>query len=104
MSSLDGRILSEARRRERACPMTPPRRCQGQSPDQHVVSYNGLFALWGVGVVEASRGSWTVSWDDDRTQEFTLGASSTKTRMQFGYPNFLQRPKTLQFQRCDFNV
>ena len=38
----------------------------------------GLFALWGVGVVvEASRGSWTVSWDDDRTQEFTLGASST---------------------------
>ena len=35
-----------------------------------------LFALWGVGVVfEASRGSWTVSWDDDRTQEFTLGAS-----------------------------
>ena len=64
----------------------------------------GLFALWGVGVVEASRGSWTVSWDDDRTQEFTLGASSTKTRMQFGYPNFLQRPKTLQFQRCDFNV
>ena len=66
---------------------------------------NRLFALWGVGVVvEASRGSWTVSWDDDRTQEFTLGASSTKTRMQFGYPNFLQRPKTLQFQRCDFNV
>ena len=65
----------------------------------------GLFALWGVGVVvEACRGSWTVSWDDDRTQEFTLGASSTKTRMQFGYPNFLQRPKTLQFQRCDFNV
>ena len=64
-----------------------------------------LFALWGVGVVvEACRGSWTVSWDDDRTQEFTLGASSTKTRMQFGYPNFLQRPKTLQFQRCDFNV
>ena len=66
---------------------------------------NQLFALWGVGVVvEACRGSWTVSWDDDRTQEFTLGASSTKTRMQFGYPNFLQRPKTLQFQRCDFNV
>ena len=65
----------------------------------------GLFALWGVGVVvEASRGSWTVSWDDDRTQEFTLGSSSTKTRMQFGYPNFLQRPKTLQFQRCDFNI
>ena len=63
-----------------------------------------LFALWGVGVVEACRGSWTVSWDDDRTQEFALGASSTKTRMQFGYPNFLQRPKTLQFQRCDFNV
>ena len=66
---------------------------------------NRLFALWGVGVVvEACRGSWTVSWDDDRTQEFTLGASSTKTRMQFGYPNFVQRPKTLQFQRCDFNV
>ena len=66
---------------------------------------NRLFAFWGVGVVfEASRGLWTVSWDDDRTQEFTLGASSTKTRMQFGYPNFLQRPKTLQFQRCDFNV
>ena len=66
---------------------------------------NRLFALWGVGVVvEASRGSWTVSWDDDRTQEFTLGASSTKTRMQFGCPNFLQHPKTLQFQRCDFNV
>ena len=64
-----------------------------------------LFALWGVGVVfEASRGSWTVSWDDDRTQEFALGASSTKTRTQFGYPNFLQHPKTLQFQRCDFNV
>ena len=41
----------------------------------------GLFALWGVGVVfEASRGLWTVSWDDDRTQEFALGASSTKTR------------------------
>ena len=37
---------------------------------------NRLFALWGVGVVfEASRGSWTVSWDDDRTQEFALGAS-----------------------------
>jgi len=42
---------------------------------------NGLFALWGVGVVfEASRGSWAVSWDDDRTQEFALGASSTKSR------------------------
>ena len=40
-----------------------------------------LFALWGVGVVfEASRGSWAVSWDDDRTQEFALGASSTKSR------------------------
>jgi len=40
-----------------------------------------LFALWGVGVVfEASRGSWAVSWDDDRTQEFTWGASSTKSR------------------------
>ena len=40
-----------------------------------------LFAFWGVGVVfEASRGLWTVSWDDDRTQEFALGASSTKTR------------------------
>ena len=40
-----------------------------------------LFALWGVGVVfEASRGLWTVSWDDDRTQEFAWGASSTKTR------------------------
>ncbi len=40
-----------------------------------------LFALWGVGVVfEASRGLWTVSWDDDRTQEFALGASSTKSR------------------------
>ena len=40
-----------------------------------------LFALWGVGVVfEASRGLWTVSWDDDRTQEFASGASSTKTR------------------------
>ena len=64
-----------------------------------------VAAVGGVGVVvEACRGSWTVSWDDDRTQEFTLGASSTKTRMQFGYPNFLQRPKTLQFQRCDFNV
>ena len=63
------------------------------------------FAFRGVGVVfEASRGSWTVSWDDDRTQEFALGASSTKTRMQFGYPNFLQHSKTLQFQRCDFNV
>ena len=24
--------------------------------------------------------------------------------MQFGYPNFVQHPKTLQFQRCDFNV
>ena len=54
----------------------------------------GLFALWGVGVVvEACRGSWTVSWDDDRTQEFTLGASSTKTRMgrvQLSvYPSFV---------------
>ena len=40
-----------------------------------------LFALWGVGVVfEASRGLWTVSWDDDRTQEFALGASPTKSR------------------------
>ena len=40
-----------------------------------------LFALWGVGVVfEASRGSWAVSWADVRTQEFALGASSTKTR------------------------
>ena len=64
-----------------------------------------LFAFWGVGVVfEASRGSWTVSWDDDRTQELASGASSTKTRTQFGYPNFVQHPKTLQFQRCDFNV
>ena len=64
-----------------------------------------LFAFWGVGVVfEASRGSWTVSWNDDRTQELASGASSTKTRTQFGYPNFVQHPKTLQFQRCDFNV
>ena len=40
-----------------------------------------LFAFWGVGVVfEASRGLWTVSWDEARTQEFTLGASSTKSR------------------------
>ena len=75
------------------------------NPLPYGLGVSWLFALWGVGVVvEASRGSWTVSWDDDRTQEFTLGASSTKTRMQFGYPNFLQRPKTLQFQRCDFNV
>ena len=66
---------------------------------------NRLFAFWGVGVVfEASRGLWTVSWDDDRTQELASGASSTKTRTQFGYPNFVQHPKTLQFQRCDFNV
>ena len=66
---------------------------------------SGLFAFWGVGVVfEASRGLWTVSWDDDRTQELASGASSTKTRTQFGYPNFAQHPKTLQFQRCDFNV
>ncbi len=65
----------------------------------------GLFAFWGVGVVfEASRGSWTVSWNDDRTQELASGASSTKTRTQFGYPNFVQHPKTLQFQQCDFNV
>ena len=64
-----------------------------------------LFALWGVGVVfEVSRGLWTVSWDDDRTQELASGASSTKTRTQFGSPNFVQHPKTLQFQRCDFNV
>ena len=75
------------------------------NPLPYGLGVSWLFALWGVGVVfEASRGLWTVSWDDDRTQEFTLGASSTKTRMQFGYPNFLQRPKTLQFQRCDFNV
>ena len=40
-----------------------------------------LFALWGVGVVfEVSQGLWTVSWDDDRTQEFASGASSTKSR------------------------
>ena len=40
-----------------------------------------LFALWGVGVVfEASQGSWAVSWDDDRTQEFAWGASLIKTR------------------------
>ena len=39
------------------------------------------FALWGVGVVfEVSRGSWAVSWDDDRTQELAWGASSIKTR------------------------
>ena len=64
-----------------------------------------LFAFWGVGVVfEAPRGSWTVSWNDDRTQELASGASSTKTRTQFGYPNFVQHPKTLQFQQCDFNV
>ena len=37
------------------------------------------FGVWGW-CFEASRGSWTVSWDDDRTQEFALGASSTKTR------------------------
>ena len=64
-----------------------------------------LFVFWGVGVVfEASRGLWTMSWDDDRTQELASGASSTKTRTQFGYPNFVQHPKTLQFQQCDFNV
>ena len=81
------------------------RGCRSFTGTPRLIWVNGLFALWGVGVVvEASQGSWTVSWDDDRTQEFTLGASSTKTRMQFGYPNFLQRPKTLQFQRCDFNV
>ena len=69
------------------------------------IAINRLFAFWGVGVVvEASRGLWTVSWDDDRTQELASGASSTKTRTQFGYPNFVQHPKTLQFQRCDFNV
>ena len=40
-----------------------------------------LFALWGVGVVfEASWGLWTVSWDDDRIQEFALGVSSIKSR------------------------
>ena len=40
-----------------------------------------LFAFWGVGVMfEASRGSWTVSWNDDRTQELASGASITKTR------------------------
>ena len=54
--------------------------------------------------INASWGSWTVSWDDDRTQELASGASSTKTRTQFGYPNFVQHPKTLQFQRCYFNV
>ena len=70
-----------------------------------IPSTRRLFAFWGVGVVfEASRGLWTVSWDDDRTQELASGASSTKTRTQFGYPNFVQHPKTLQFQRCDFNV
>ena len=68
------------------------------NPLPYGLGVSWLFALWGVGVVfEASRGSWTVSWDDDRTQEFALGAS-------FGCPNFLQHPKTLQFQRCDFNV
>ena len=54
--------------------------------------------------INASWGSWTVSWDDDRTQELASGASSTKTRTQFGYPNFVQHPKTLQFQRRYFNV
>ena len=29
------------------------------------MAQNRLFAFWGVGVVEASRGLWTVSWDDD---------------------------------------
>ena len=87
-----------------SCVPVPPARVRAPG-SVRACGVKGLFALWGVGVVvEASRGSWTVSWDDDRTQEFTLGASSTKTRMQFGYPNFLQRPKTLQFQRCDFNV
>lgn len=33
-------ILSQARRRERASPMTPPRRCQGPSPDQRIVPYS----------------------------------------------------------------
>lgn len=33
-------ILSQARRRERASPMTPPRRCQGPSPEQRVVPHN----------------------------------------------------------------
>ena len=94
--------------------MTFPRYKAEKSPSQQhdlsilivgPIHLKRLFALWGVGVVfEASRGSWTVSWDDDRTQELASGASSTKTRTQFGYPNFLQRQKTLQFQRCDFNV
>ena len=53
----------------------------GPSQASRSTTLNRLFALWGVGVVfEASRGSWTVLWDDDRTQEFALGASSTKTR------------------------
>ena len=52
-----------------------------KEPQGNYVRVYWLFALWGVGVVfEASRGSWTVSWDDDRTQELALGASSTKTR------------------------
>ena len=53
----------------------------GPSQASRSTTLNRLFALWGVGVVfEASRGSWAVSWDDDRTQEFALGASSTKSR------------------------
>ena len=75
------------------------------NPLPYGLGVSWLFALWGVGVVfEASRGSWTVSWDDDRTQELASGASSTKTRTQFGYPNFVQHPKTLQFRAIGANV
>ena len=33
---------------------------------------------------------------NEKTGEFATSA--------FGYPNFLQRPKTLQFQQYDFNI
>ena len=59
----------------------PDRWSMGNPAHTATQGVNRLFALWGVGVVfEASRGLWTVSWDDDRTQEFALGASSTKSR------------------------
>ena len=46
-----------------------------------LVDSKRALRIVGCGVVfKASRGSWAVSWDDDRTQEFALGASLTKTR------------------------
>jgi len=53
-------------------------KCERRRHCRAPISGSSHCGVWVV--FKASRGSWAVSWDDDRTQEFTWGASSTKTR------------------------